>query len=116
MPSLPKFYIYAAGAALLGLFVLSRKGVAEALARGAVGVAEGAVVGTVKGVGDLVGIPDTDADQCTLDLARGDLVAASFSCPAKRWADVAVLQNKDAAAEALKADRGGYILNPKERN
>lgn len=53
--------------------------------RAVVDAAEGAVVGTVTGIGEAVGIPQTDADQCTRDLAAGDLWAASFSCPAPRF-------------------------------
>src|SRR3990167_5424179 len=51
----------------------------------AVRAAEGVVVGTVEAIGETVGIPQTDDDQCTRDLAAGDLWAASFSCPAPRF-------------------------------
>lgn len=97
-----KLYAGLALAAALGLWLITRKGVAASLARGAVTVAEGVAVGTVKGVGDVLGVPDTDQDQCTIDLANGNLGAASFSCPAPRWFNVAVLGKTDLRAEQLK--------------
>ena len=51
----------------------------------ATGAAEGVAVGTVVGIGKTVGIPETDVDQCEIDLANGDLWKASFSCPAPRY-------------------------------
>lgn len=57
-------------------------GVAEDTARGAVGVVSGAAVGTVKGVGAAVGIPDTEMQKCRDALARKDYWNASFFCPA----------------------------------
>lgn len=56
---------------------------AAASAAGAiVNAAQGAVVGTVKGVGQAVGIPDTNMTQCQKDMAAGNWWDASFSCPA----------------------------------
>jgi hypothetical protein len=43
------------------------------------------VANVVVGTGGMVGIPATNQDQCTLDLAAGDTWAASFSCPASRF-------------------------------
>lgn len=112
LPPIPPLYLWGGLGIAAALFLLTRKGVAEALAKGtvsAVGQAvTGAAVGTVKGIGEAVGIPDTDADQCTIDLANGDYWAASKSCPAPRWANVAILRNTDFEAEKLKFIRSGY--------
>lgn len=87
--SLPTLYVLA-GLGVVGVaWAMTRQGAAaaagEAAAHAVVDAAEGAIRGTVIGVGEVVGIPETDNDQCTLDLARGDLWAASFSCPAPRY-------------------------------
>lgn len=70
-------------------FILTRKGVAQSLAQSVVGgaarVAVDTAAGAVIGIGEAVGVPATDADQCTLDLAAGRYGAASFSCPAPRY-------------------------------
>jgi hypothetical protein len=60
-------------------------GVGENIGRNIIEGTDGVIAGAVKGVGEIVGIPATNEDQCTLDLARGDLWAASFSCPAPRY-------------------------------
>ncbi len=77
---------YAAGFAVLAaiIYVAMRGagGVAQDVSRTAVNVAGGAVTGTVKGVSDTVGIPDTDAAKCQAALAAGDSWNASFYCPA----------------------------------
>ena len=39
----------------------------------------------VQGMGELVGVPDTNTDQCEKDLAAGRHWDASFSCPASRY-------------------------------
>lgn len=88
-PAVPTLYLLA-GLGVLGVaWALTRPGAAgaagEALGAAAVDAADGAIRGTVVAVGELVGIPATDADQCTRDLAAGDLLAASFSCPAPRY-------------------------------
>ena len=73
---------------------------AEGLAQGAVSAAGGVVTGTVKGIGEVVGIPDTDFDQCTRDLADGKMWDASFSCPMPRY--LAAQIKPDLEAEKLK--------------
>lgn len=55
------------------------------MAGDAVTAVDNTVANVVVGAGGIVGIPATDNDQCTLDLARGDMWAASFSCPASRF-------------------------------
>lgn len=80
-----------AGAAVLGLFALvwlkKKPNQSLGASAGAAAVETVADVGTgvVLGVGDVFGIPNTDTDQCSKDIAAGDTWAASFSCPAKRW-------------------------------
>lgn len=75
-------------AALVAVVYVWRRGFAGAAkdtSKAAVNVLGGAIAGTVEGVGEAVGIPATDDDQCTKDLAAGDTLAASFSCPASRF-------------------------------
>lgn len=78
---------YAAGAALVLVAVVyvwrrGFQGVAADTTRAAANLAGGAVVGTVKGVGDVIGIPDTDKSKCERALAEGRYWDASFDCPA----------------------------------
>lgn len=61
------------------------KNLAAGLAEGAAGAIVGAAEGAVVGIGKAVGVPETNHDQCTIDLANGDYWAASFSCPAARF-------------------------------
>jgi hypothetical protein len=86
--SLPLVALAALGV-LGAAWALTRPGAAagagEAMGRALIEGADGAIRGTVVAAGELVGIPDTNADQCTIDLAAGDLWAASFSCPAPRY-------------------------------
>lgn len=42
--------------------------------------------GAVEGIGDAIGIPRTNANQCAIDMANGDTFAASSSCPASTFA------------------------------
>lgn len=105
MHNLPKTYLWGGAAALGALFLLTRKGFAESLAKGLVGAAEGAAVGTVKGIGKAVGIPDTNIDQCTIDIANGDRFAASRSCNATRFTSWWLMGNPDHEAEKLKFSR-----------
>ncbi|MQY50827.1 hypothetical protein [Rhodocyclus gracilis] len=81
-----------AGAAmgLLALYLITRwqaasintGDIASGIGKGAIDAAAGAVTGTVIGIGEVVGIPQTNKTQCELDLAAGRLWDASFSCPA----------------------------------
>lgn len=108
-----------AGAALAGgllLYTLVKKKPGESLAttagREVVGAAAGAVgdasVGIVKGIGELVGIPDTNVDQCSADIAAGRTWDASFSCPASRFIGSvfgSTTINAAAASDARQIDR-----------
>lgn len=58
------------------------QGMARDLTSGAIN----ATAGVVEGVGLAVGVPLTSQTQCEIDLAAGDYWAASFSCPAGKFA------------------------------
>lgn len=73
-------YGVAAGAALW--FLMRPKDVAQSVARAGVGVVTGAASGVVVGIGEALGLPETNKPQCQRDMANGDKWAASFSCPA----------------------------------
>lgn len=70
----------------LAAYVLWQRRAGESLAaaagRAAAEAASDAVVGGVKGLGSAVGIPDTNPAECAAALARGDMLQASFLCPA----------------------------------
>lgn len=72
------------GGALLWVTV-SRKGVAgiaESAGRAAVDMVDGVVAGTVKGIGEAVGIPDTDAQKAEVAMRQGDVLGVSLYAPA----------------------------------
>lgn len=69
-------------AAAGALWYLTRSGNAAKIGAGAVGAVADLGAGAVKGIGAVVGIPDTSATQCQQDLAAGRYWDASFSCPA----------------------------------
>lgn len=64
-------------------------GMAESAASGAIRAVEGVAVGTVKGIGSMVGIPDTNRSACDADVAAGRWWDASFSCPAGTFINTA---------------------------
>lgn len=104
----PVLYV---GAALAGgalLYILAQKRAGESLAaaaaRSAVGLVGDAGVGAVKGVGELVGVPDTSTDQCEKDLAAGNHWDASFSCPASRFLGNVFSSTKINSAAAADAE------------
>lgn len=87
--NVPNWAYLAAGGVVAGLaayvVVKGPRGVAKNLAEG-VGTAAGAVIeGGVVGLGRVVGVPETSMSQCQRDIAAGDTLAASFSCPAKEF-------------------------------
>lgn len=103
------------GVALLGLGVyVWRKGGAgpagEGAGRAIVDGAAGVGVGVVKGIGQIVGIPDTSESECESAKRSGDLWRASFVCPATDFAaqawrrvrtpaiDESILDPRDAMA------------------
>lgn len=73
--------------AVLALWLLRRGvgGVASDVAQAGVNAAVGVASGAVVGIGQAVGIPETNADACQLALDEGRYWDASFSCPAPRF-------------------------------
>lgn len=71
----------------LAIWLLMRGfgGVAKDAAKATVNVATGAVAGVAVGVGAAVGLPETDLDQCELDIKNGDYWGASVHCSAGRF-------------------------------
>lgn len=69
-------------AAAGALYYLTRTGNAGKIGAGVVGAVADAGAGAVRGVGALVGIPDTNPSKCAADLQAGRYWDASFSCPA----------------------------------
>jgi hypothetical protein len=72
----------ALGVAVLGIaYYIWRQG-AGAIVRGTVNLANDAVGGAVVGLGDVIGIPETNMTECQQLLAAGKYWDASFKCPA----------------------------------
>lgn len=68
----------ALGAALAYVSSNGIKGVAS----NAVGLAADTAAGVVIGVGEVVGIPETNAQKCQQAMLEGNTMDASFYCPA----------------------------------
>lgn len=73
--------IVAAGVAAYWAVTKVAKMGAAGAGKAAVKAAGDVLAGGVKGIGETVGIPDTDLTQCRADLAAGKMWDASFSCP-----------------------------------
>ncbi len=86
-----------------GLWWITRQGVAKSLATGAVTVAEDVAVGTVVGIGNAMGIPETSAQKCQTALANRNWWDASFYCPADTYAKASAAAFGDKAAEAVQS-------------
>lgn len=100
------------GAALLAgaglLWWATRPGVAGKAGAAAAAAAGAAAEGVVKGVGQWVGIPDTNMTQCEKDMAAGDWWKASFSCPAGTF-----VNGSAAAAAGVVETAGTYVGVPR---
>jgi hypothetical protein len=88
--NMPPVAVAAGGAAVLALawvYLNKRQGQSLAGAAGsaAVEAVADAGAGAVIGLGEVFGIPATEASQCERDRAAGDTWAASFSCPASTF-------------------------------
>jgi hypothetical protein len=81
-----KLILGGVGIVLLFILIKGWKGAASSTAQAVVDVAGGAVIGTVQGVGDVLGIPNTDVQLCELDCAAGRTLEASAHCTAGRFA------------------------------
>lgn len=78
-----------AGAGVYLAWKLKEKGIAGVTAGvvgGTAGVVADVASGTVKGLGQVVGIPDTDGSECASAMAEGRTWAASLYCPAATFA------------------------------
>jgi hypothetical protein len=64
------------------LWLLTRKGAAQAVGTAAGSAVVDAAAGSVIGVGDALGLPRTDANACAAALADGRWWEASYLCPA----------------------------------
>lgn len=87
-----KNLVIGGGLLLIGLAIwVKAKGAAnvgETVAGGLVAGAGGVFVGTVKGIGGLFGVPDTDATKAAQARAAGDVWGAAAYMPAQdflRW-------------------------------
>ena len=85
LKSIPTPYLIAGGVAL-GLIAYTYfrgvKGVARDVAKASVDLVDGVVSGTVVGVGEAVGIPQTNMSECEKAKAEGRTWDASFACGA----------------------------------
>jgi hypothetical protein len=79
-------FIGAAVAALALLILVKKKGAAAAvgadIGAAAVDLAGGVVAGASMGIGDALGIPRTNMNECERAIAEGRTWDASFACPA----------------------------------
>lgn len=78
-------YLIAGGAVALALLWFARQGASKAGQQAGLAVvdlADGVVTGVVTGIGDRVGIPRTDTNECAKAKADGRTWDASFVCPA----------------------------------
>ena len=86
VPTIPTVYLIAGGvvaAAIVWAMSKGAKGTGQAIGSGAVDLVEGVVEGSVKSIGEAVGIPDTNMTECQRAMAEGRTWDASFACPAK---------------------------------
>jgi hypothetical protein len=77
--------LIAAGAIGLMLVARNLRGIAGGLVGGAADVIVEAGTGVVIGVGEIVGVPRTDADECDKAMREGRTWDASFACPASTF-------------------------------
>lgn len=111
--SVPPVALAAAGVgvALLAYAMIKKPAgtsLAQSVATGAVGAVADAGAGVVVGLGEVVGIPATNQDQCSIDLANGDYWAASFSCPASRFLGAVGGAVTGSTPSTPPANTGGY--------
>jgi hypothetical protein len=75
-----------AGVAVIaaGLYVYTQgvKNVAHDIGGAAIDLVDGVVSGAVEGIGEKIGIPQTNLTKCEQAKAQGNTWAASFDCPA----------------------------------
>ena len=95
--------------ALVGIYLAARNaGAIGELTGRAAGDAAG---GLVLGLGDSIGIPRTDLDECERAIAEGRTWDASFACPAGRFLR-SIFSSSGSAPERLPSP---YSINPRDR-
>lgn len=82
-----------------------------AIARGAVNTAGDLAGGAVVGLGEQLGIPATDMDECERAIAEGRTWDASFACPAGRFLRH-IFSSSGSPPERLPSP---YSINPRDR-
>lgn len=83
--AIPTPYLIAGGAvltALLWVGAKGAKGAGQALASGAIDLADGVISEPVFVVGEAMGIPRTNLSECEKAKQEGRTLDASFQCPA----------------------------------
>lgn len=88
LPAIPTPYLVAGGIVLAAVLYVSIKGAkatGQAIGSGAVDLVDGTITGTVTGIGQVVGVPETNMTECQKALAEGRTWDASFACPAKTF-------------------------------
>ena len=73
----------AAVAAALAYKFKDWKNLGAGVGSAAVDVVDGVIGGTVVGIGQVVGVPPTNKNECQRAIAEGRTWDASFACPAK---------------------------------
>lgn len=99
-----------AGAGVYLAWKLNEKGVAgvtAGLVSGTAGAVGSVAAGAVKGVGQVVGIPDTNAAECASAMSEGRTWAASLYCPAATFAKYLVTPK--AKAPVVKKTSTGIL-------
>lgn len=83
----PVHLVAAAMVAGAVLYVAGRKPgeTGAGIASAGVDLVAGVFVGGVEAIGNQVGIPETNEDECDRAIAEGRTLDASFACPAGRW-------------------------------
>lgn len=82
---IPSVYLIAGGAvaaALAYVYIKGPKSAGASIGGAAVDLVDGVVSGAVVQVGEAVGIPATNMNECERAKAMGDTWEASFKCPA----------------------------------
>lgn len=74
---------------------------AASAAAGAVNVVTDAASGVVVGIGESVGIPETDAQKCENAITSGEYWEASFWCPAGRFLKASTGAVYDSVGELI---------------
>lgn len=94
--------IAAAGLGLLAVFyVLQKKSLLAGAVAGAVGVAADAGAGAVLGIGDVFGVPRTDAAKCAQAKADGSILMQSLYCTAGEFGSSMWQAAKNAPTQAV---------------